>query len=289
VKHGVIFGIKLQGADGNGTLIGWSDTHLTSLAPGESVTITANGGPNDTDGSWRPGAARTFTIVAQVNDQKDVLESDYNNNIMEKDIVVANPPVDLIVTNISWTPAVPVLGDQILFSATIKNQSDYTSPNVKHGVAFSVSGTVVAWSDTHLKSMAPGEEVTLTANGGPANGNGNWTPALAKTFTVKAEVNDQHDVVETDYDNNSLEMSITVDDKSGIDDTTTKGKIYVSDGRVHLFNFSENALVSIYNVHAQKIGDFLPDEVSQLNLQKNLYILKVQDRGRISNHKVLIK
>lgn len=197
-------------------------------------------------------------------------------------------PVDLVVTNISWTPQNPVLGDSILLSATIKNQSEFASQDVKHGIVFSVFGTVVAWSDTHLTALAPGEEITLTANGGPKEGNGKWRPGLARKFTVKAAVNDQHDVFESDYSNNSLLKDLVVSPATGINEMAQKEKVYAVNGKIYLVNIPDSAVLSIYNVQGQKIGTYSTSEVTKLTLDRNLYIIKSQVGEKASTFKVLI-
>jgi hypothetical protein len=203
-------------------------------------------------------------------------------------------PVDLVVTDISWTPVNPLVSDSILFSATIKNQSEFASQNVKHGVTFSVklpsasgNGTVVAWSDTHFTSLAPGEEVTVTANGGP-KGAAKWKFGKANTYVVIAQVNDQKDVLESNYNNNSLEKQIVVA-VNGLNEIALDGKILVADGKLYLVNFTERTMVSIYNLQAQKIGYYHANDIKGLNLPKNLYILKIQDGNRSSSIKILIK
>jgi hypothetical protein len=207
-------------------------------------------------------------------------------------------PVDLIITDITWTPVNPVLGDSILLSATIKNNSEFASPNVKHGVTFAVklpgtagNGTVVAYSDTHLTSLAPGEEVTVTANGNPGDkrDGGKWKPGAARTFTVVAQVNDQNDVPETNVINNFFEKDIEILATNGIKDIAFDGKIYAANGKLYLVNFPESAVVSIYNVLSQKLGDFKASEVSKLTLPANLYIVFVKDGNKSQSAKVLVK
>ncbi|MGB4415518.1 MAG: CARDB domain-containing protein, partial [Paludibacter sp.] len=206
-------------------------------------------------------------------------------------------PVDLIVTNVSWTPENPVLGDSILFSATIKNISEFASPNAKHGVTFSVklpgaagTGTLLTWSDNHLTSLAPGEEVTVTANGGPSlSGAAKWKPGAARTFVVVAQVNNQNDIVESDITNNILEKEIVVAKPNGLNEIATDGKVFVANSKLYIVNFPESAVVSIYNLQAQEIGHYHANEVSGLALPQNLYIVRIQDGDKSSNVKVLIK
>lgn len=204
-------------------------------------------------------------------------------------------PVDLVVTDISWTPENPVVSDSILFSATIKNQSEFASQAVKHGVTFSVklpntagNGTVVAWSDTHLTALAPGESVTVTANGGPKVA-AKWKFAIARTFVIVANVNDQKDVLESNYSNNIFEKQIVVAPVSGLNEIDIDGKVFVADGKLYLINFPESTVVSIYNLLAQEIGRYRASEVSGLALDKNLYVVKIQDGNKVSSLKVLVK
>lgn len=75
---------------------------------------------------------------------------------------------DLIITDISWSPAEPVEGDLVTFSATILNQGTAPTPtDVPIRVAFRVDGVVVSWSDGFTGPLAPGESTILTANDGP--------------------------------------------------------------------------------------------------------------------------
>jgi len=83
VIHGVLFTFD-DGAAGPGV---WSDTHTGSLAPGASVTLTANGG---SAGSKWTAVAGTHTVKANVDDINRITESNETNNIMSKQIVVEN-------------------------------------------------------------------------------------------------------------------------------------------------------------------------------------------------------
>ena len=79
-----------------------------------------------------------------------------------------NEVPDLVVTDVTWTPAAPKIGDEVTLSATIKNNGNGASPaGTTHGVAFFIDGQFISWSDTFNKALAPGESVTLTSNNGP--------------------------------------------------------------------------------------------------------------------------
>ncbi|HXJ58831.1 MAG TPA: family 16 glycosylhydrolase [Verrucomicrobiae bacterium] len=116
---------------------------------------------------------------------------------------------DLIVTDLSWSPANPAPGNGVTFSATIKNQGTAATPSgVIHGVLFSVDGTPVTWSDNSTASLAPGASRVVTANGGPS-GSSTWT-ATAGTHTILANVDDVNRIAESNENNNTLSAPMTV-------------------------------------------------------------------------------
>lgn len=104
---------------------------------------------------------------------------------------------DLVVTDISWSPANPKAGDEVVFTAVVKNKGSATTTVASGkeaiiGVRFAVGGRdsgPFTWSDTYTEMLKPGESVVLTANSGD-NGN-TWTPSAAGTYTVYAWVDDQ--------------------------------------------------------------------------------------------------
>jgi len=116
---------------------------------------------------------------------------------------------DLVVTDVSWSPANPAAGNAVTFSATIMNQGTAATPSgVIHGVLFSVDGTPVSWSDNSTASLAPGASRTVTANGGPS-GSSTWT-ATTGTHTILANVDDVNRIAESNEGNNTRSESITV-------------------------------------------------------------------------------
>jgi outer membrane protein assembly factor BamB len=116
---------------------------------------------------------------------------------------------DLVVTNVTLTPAAPKAGDTVTFTCTVKNQGDSaTFAGMIIGVAFTVDAeTAVTWSDTETNALAPGASVTLTANGGTAGGA--WT-ATAGQHTVTAFVDNIDRMGELKEDNNKLGKTFTV-------------------------------------------------------------------------------
>lgn len=79
---------------------------------------------------------------------------------------------------------------------------------VIHGVSFRMDGVEVSWSDTSVSLLAPGQSVTLSANGGPRSAR--WT-AKAGSQTVVAVVDPMNRIPnESNESNNSLKKALQV-------------------------------------------------------------------------------
>ena len=83
-QAGVIHGVAFT-TDGNLGSAVWSDSHTASIAPGASVTVTANGGAA---GATWTAAAGTHTVTATVDDVDRMAESNENNNVLTKTMTV---------------------------------------------------------------------------------------------------------------------------------------------------------------------------------------------------------
>ncbi|MDB5184701.1 MAG: hypothetical protein JWN38_509 [Candidatus Saccharibacteria bacterium] len=204
----------------DGTLIGvgfkvdgkvatWSDTDTTALAPGASVTLTANSSPSKS-ATWIADAAGTRTVTAFVDDVNRIPdESDETNNTFSQSFAVVTAP-DLVVTDLSWTPASPANYSRIYFHATVKNIGSGPTPaGTIIGVSFLVDGKQVTWSDTVTSALAPGSSVAVTANNGPTRAPF-WKPASKGTKSVIAFVDDINRIGESDESNNVLIKSIVI-------------------------------------------------------------------------------
>jgi M6 family metalloprotease-like protein len=202
VKHGVAF--LVDGAE-----VSWSDNDFASLAAGASITLTANGGPSGTS-TWN-ATSGSHTAQAQVDDSRLITESNESNNTLSQPLTVSASTSlpDLVVTSVAWTPTSPAPGNAVLFKATIKNQGTAATPSgVIHGVGFLVDGTNVAYTDTDTASLAAGASITLTATGSNA-GPSTW-PAVRGRHTVKAWVDDQNRITESNESNNTLTAPLDV-------------------------------------------------------------------------------
>ena len=204
---GVIIGVQFQ-VDAKSAFT-WSDTDKTSLAPGASVTLTANGG--QAGASWT-ATTGTHSVRAYVDDVNRIGESNEANNILTSPFTTSAaapiPPAmpDLVVTGM--TPPTATAGGPVQFAATVKNQGTAATPaGVIIGVQFQVDAkSAFTWSDTDKTSLAAGASVTLTANGGQSGAT--WT-ATAGTHTVRALVDDINRIAEANETNNAYTLTYT--------------------------------------------------------------------------------
>lgn len=114
---------------------------------------------------------------------------------------------NLVVVGLSWDPGAPGNGQPVVFSATVRNTGAGPTPEVTHGVAFSVDGTEVTWSGADSTPLAPGEERTYTADGGLA---GNAWTATTGQHTLQAWVDDVNRIPELNEDDNTLATQLAV-------------------------------------------------------------------------------
>jgi hypothetical protein len=214
--EGIIHGI---GFFVDGKNVAWSDTSKTSLKPGESRTLVTNGG-RDGNATWT-ATAGSNTVEARWDDIRRMEESNRNNNTRSLTFTVAEqapepepptnelPDVTIEAGSIKINPVSPVAGDEVQFSATIKNNGNGPTPEgIIHGIGFFVDGKNVAWSDYSTNSLKPGESRTLTTNGG-RDGNATWT-ATEGNITVEARWDDVKRIEETNENNNIIQSNFTV-------------------------------------------------------------------------------
>jgi len=83
IKNGVVFSV-------DGVVITWSDNNTQSIAPGASVTVTANFGPKNSS-TWT-ATAGTHNIDAWVNDARRYPEITLTNNHLIQSFTVSASP-----------------------------------------------------------------------------------------------------------------------------------------------------------------------------------------------------
>lgn len=117
-----------------------------------------------------------------------------------KGAVPARPAAkpDLVVTSITWSPAVPSAGQAVTFSATIKNQGPgATQAGTTNKITFAVNGAVVTSVGNYSSSLAAGASITL------AQDTGTWAMA-GSAPTITAVVDSNNAIAESDETNNAF-------------------------------------------------------------------------------------
>lgn len=117
-----------------------------------------------------------------------------------KGAVPARPAAkpDLVVTSITWSPAVPSAGQAVTFSATIKNQGPgATQAGTTNKITFAVNGAVVTSVGNYSGSLAAGASITL------AQDTGTWAMA-GSAPTITAVVDSNNAIAESDETNNTF-------------------------------------------------------------------------------------
>jgi hypothetical protein len=279
IKHGAVFQI-------NSNTVTWCDAFLGPLAVGEEYEISATM-EGSSGGTWECGKDPQYTVRVFLNDTNDFEEISRDNNYSVEKTLTVDGKANLTITDITWTPSSPETGDNVTFKAAVKNIGTVNTPkNVVHLVQFYVNNVLVSWSDSRLDPINVDTQVRLTANAGPDEGDGTWT-ATPGSFIVKAVVNDSNAFEESDYENNSFEIDLTI---AGIHNSFTEGKVYVEKDKLRITGYPSTASVTVYNVLAQKVASYHSISTNMnINVPAGTYIVQIQNNGKTVSHKVLIK
>lgn len=103
---GVIIGVGFS-VDGNE--VTWSDTDTTSLAPGASVTLTANYGSTGS-AAWT-ATSGSHTVQANVDDVNRIAESNESNNTLSRSLTVRSLTSAVKQVNCGGSAASPFVAD----------------------------------------------------------------------------------------------------------------------------------------------------------------------------------
>lgn len=213
---GVIHGVKFEV---NSNTVAFATSWMTSILPSSAATIVA-------DGTWTPTtSASSATVVATVDYAGLISESTEANNTRTETIAIIDLP-NFQVTDISWSPASPVLGDSVIFSAAVKNAglASFSSGTVIP-VNFDVSGSQVATANSYVGGIASSSTATITADSA-------WIPSVSGTFGVVATVNPAGTLDESNLTDNSFSENITINVSSSAIVTKFAGRGPGSDGNI---------------------------------------------------------
>ncbi len=136
----------------------------------------------------------TLKVVA--DSTGGIRESNESNNIVELSLPEVAYP-DLVVSNISWSPAVFNEGESVTFSAEIKNVGTGTIAYSPLYAAFYLDGNYIGYGYT-VTTLSPNQTVTLQRQ---------WTATLGN-HTLEVVVDYNGRVAEANESNNRLSVSL---------------------------------------------------------------------------------
>ena len=177
------------------------------LKPGETQTISATYGLNETNFWFATSGTHTYSVF--VDERNLVTESSESNNKLSVQGTVAapNPAAlpDLVVTKVIVPTA--KVGTPVRFSATVQNIGAGTLSR-SLPVSFLVNGSLRNWGAPTV-TLAPGQSVTVSATYGPNQVN-YWIPSLTGTAKITAWIDDTQKIPEVSDTNNNKTLSFTV-------------------------------------------------------------------------------
>jgi hypothetical protein len=158
-----------------------------------------------------------FVTGVKVGEATIIVKSQDGNKTVSCLVRVSNS-YDLIITDLTWTPAIPIRGDEVTFIATIKNIGGMATPDrgaypdgVSHGVVFCVNDTVVSWTEKYINSLAPNASVFLTPSWDVK-----WTAGMNGNYKVEAFIGDANQVSGKREGNKSLIRNLCVGCRSDL-------------------------------------------------------------------------
>ncbi|WP_199036001.1 discoidin domain-containing protein [Glycomyces salinus] len=165
----------------NGTVV--AGVPVSGLEAGASATVSAEIGPRE---------AGDHTLGAVVDPSDAVFENDESNNAYTHAETLEVAPVDtadLVSAAVGWSPENPSAGDEVAFSAAIRNQGTTASTGGEHGITATVTDdgtgqTVATLTGSHTGTVEPGQTTDPVDLG-------TWTAADGGyTVTVEIEADD---------------------------------------------------------------------------------------------------
>jgi hypothetical protein len=167
------------------------------LAPGASATV-------GTQGATWSATAGNHTVTAAADDVNRFAESNENNNSSLASFTVRSGAFpDVVVSSVALSPPNPTAGQQVRFSAVVRNQGTVSTPaGVAIGVGYFIDGAYLTWGSVN-GPLAPGASVSVGTNGGT------WAAAPG-THQLTALVDDVNRFPESNEANNSTSANFNV-------------------------------------------------------------------------------
>ncbi|VVB55107.1 Uncharacterised protein [uncultured archaeon] len=202
----------------------------TAMNPGDEVAYTAH--------TFTPASAATYTLMVVADATQRIDESDESNNARTESMTVGTPGApDLIVEDIWWNPASPVVGNWVQISARVRNQG--TAASGVWSVANYINGNLDV-AGNNYQSLAAGAYQDVSFGSRQYNTGG--------TYNVHVIADYLNQVVESNENNNDrTEYMIVGSPPSGLTISINSGATYATSPSVTLSLYAYGATECHYN------------------------------------------
>ena len=165
-----------------------------------SIPELSAGTSTSAEFSYTPGNEENVIVTVVADSGKTVSESNEDNNKMSKTINMKSELPDLKIESISLSPEEPHPGENITFTATVKNSGSAAAE--KSEIKYDINGNNESYTGvTSIPALAAGETGTGTFF---------WTPGNEGQIEVKATADSGSVVSESDETNNEFTKTATV-------------------------------------------------------------------------------
>jgi len=165
-----------------------------------SVPELSAGASTSAEFSLTPGNEENMSVTVIADSGNTISESNEDNNEMSKTINVKRELPDLKIESISLSPEEPHPGENITFTATVKNNGSAAAE--KSEIKYDIKGNNESYTGvTSIPSLAAGEARAGTFF---------WTPGNEGQIEVKVTADSGSVVSESDETNNEFTKTATV-------------------------------------------------------------------------------
>jgi len=150
--------------------------------------------------SYTPGNEENIIVAVVADSEKTVSESNEDNNKMSKTISIKSELPDLKIESISLSPEEPHPGENTTFTVTVKNSGSAAAENSE--IKYDIKGNNESYAGVaSIPALEAGETGTGTFF---------WTPENEGQIEVKATVDAENIISESDETNNEFTKTATV-------------------------------------------------------------------------------
>jgi PGF-pre-PGF domain-containing protein/uncharacterized repeat protein (TIGR01451 family) len=174
---------------------------FNGASEGEVSIPELSAGANTSAGfSFTPGNEENMSVTVLADSGNTISESNEDNNKMSKIINIKRELPDLKIESISLSPQEPHPGENITFTVTVKNNGSAVAETSE--IKYDIKGT----NENYTGVLS----IPILAAGEARAGTFFWTPGNEGQIVVKATVDAESAISESDETNNEFTKTATV-------------------------------------------------------------------------------